>query len=310
MRQNALEWAKNGKPERKYDSTPPIIYDCRPPMIFDCRFATKRRMGIGDQICLLSAIQTVAEKTGGGVSIVYDPDYPCSEDVFAMSGLPISTREPSAACNVIECRHHIFEAPNGGDCSLHAEHTGCPVSQVFFNLGWHGLFPSNAIRLRLMPGATATAKAREITERFAGGVCTCTPIEVSRGNDHCNAALYANMLSRFIPANTHVLFGCAYSELKQLREMIAVMQPQHKYTIVTESLPVWRAIIDAATTNVTGNSAGMWLGVASPTHTYLLQYAEVGHRHNQMWNCKPEWECGQIEIIDTITMCHTRNCDA
>ena len=95
-----------------------------------------------------------------------------------------------------------------------------------------------------------------------------------------------------------ILFGGGLSERAQLSAMIAAMNLPHRGVVITEPLPVWKAIVDMAYENYTGNSCGMWLGMASKTKTYLLQHDDPKHLHNRMWNYKENWGCGNVEVIE------------
>ena len=76
------------------------------------------------------------------------------------------------------------------------------------------------------------------------------------------------------------------------------MSLPHSSEIITEALPVWKALVDLAAVNITGNTSGMWLAIGSHTQTYLLQHSDQKHRHNRMWDYKPEWGCENIEVIN------------
>jgi hypothetical protein len=302
IRDDAAEFWEARK-HRKYKGAgmPSIIFDFRPPFLFDCRINSTRRMGVGDQLCLVAAIQAVADYVGhDNVRVWYDPAYPGSEAVWGMSGLLISARgtEYPSGHTVIPCRGHIME--RGDEPCLYGEQQGSPIGQVFYNWGWHGLFRANPIRLRLTPGVRAVIRAREIMQGAGcspGGYVTATPLEVSRHNNNCNAEAWRSALSG-IPDDIPVLFGCAPNERNQLRDMIDAMALSGRAIIISEPLPVWKALIDGGQANYTGNSCGMWLSFASRTPTYLLQFADPAHQHNHMWDYKPAWGCGNIRLTE------------
>lgn len=271
------------------------MYELKPGLVFDCRFTGWRRMGIGDQLCLVSALQAVSEKIGGRLTIAYDPAFPGSEAVFSMSGLPCTTTEPEPDADVVPCRNHLFDPPLGGTGALYAETTGCPVSQVFYNLGWTDIFQAPPVRLRLFPEIETQWFADAIIQ---GGentpYITCTPLEISRGNDDVTAQIWNQVLARY---GQRILFGCAPSEVEQLKAFIAAMNIGQPHKIITATLPAWKCIIDKAEHNLTGNSCGMWLAFASSTPTTILQNDSKHHKHNALWNYKPEWDCSNIDVI-------------
>lgn len=258
-------------------------------------------MGIGDQLCLLSAIQSVADRVGAdNVRVWYDAAYPGSADVFGIGGLDAVDPGASPAWpsghTVIPCRGHIMEAPIGDTLPApYGEEQGNPVRQIYYNLGWHGLFGGQSITLRLHPDGGAIAAARKTASGHTPFV-TCTPLEVSRHNNDCDASAWSRLLSRVDKATT-ILFGCAPAEREQLAGMIEAMHLPHKTAIISRALLIWKALVDIADENYTGNSCGMWLAFASKTRTYLLQHDDAAHLHNAMWNYKPKWNCRNIIVV-------------
>jgi hypothetical protein len=177
----------------------------------------------------------------------------------------------------------------------YGEQQGNPVRQVFYNWGWHGLFGGQSITLRLYPSGGAIRQAQKI----AGGhipFVTCTPLEVSRHNNDCDAEAWSRLLSR-VDMSATILLGCAPGEQAQLSDMVAAMHLPHKSAIIAGALSVWKSLVDLASVNYTGNSCGMWLAFASNTRTYLLQHETPEHRHNTMWNYKPSWNCKNIKVV-------------
>ena len=301
LRRNGEYWEQIRRDKHRGGGHPPIVYDFRPPFLFDCRLNCDRRMGIGDQLCLVSAIQMVADKVGqGNVLLAYDPAYPGSADVFGMAGLPLTT-DPAGArpdATLIPCRGHIMECPLNTDrpC-LYGEMQGNPIAQILYNWGWHGLFAGHPVRLRLTPPNAAIARAEAITAGITGGIVTCTPLEVSRGNHDCSVdAWRAALLEHCNPEST-ILFGCSKADMPQMQAMMRDMRLPHVTEIVTEPLPVWKALIDLSDAVFTGNSCGMWLAIGSMTPAYVLQHTDPAHAHNLMWDIKPRWNCRNVEII-------------
>ena len=298
----AEEWQARTRETYRGGVLPPIIYSFTPPFLFDCRLNSTRRMGIGDQLCLLSAIQAVAWRVGeDNVLIWYDADYPGSADVFGMTGLPVSSRGVSGeypqGYTVIPCRGHIMESPIRASAPcLYGELKGSPIAQILWGWGWHNLIGGHSIRLGLWPDRGATNRAKGVAAQYAPYV-TCTPLEVSRHNNNCGVDAWRSLLMRVDPSNT-ILFGCGPGDKGQLSAMIAAMNLPHKGAVIVEPLPVWKAIIDMAWENYTGNSCGMWLSFASRTRTYLLQHDDPKHTHNMMWNYKESWGCRNVEIIN------------
>jgi len=277
------------------------VYDFRPPFLFDCRLNCERRMGIGDQLCLVSAIQMVADKVGWhNVLVAYDAAYPGSAAVWGMSGLPITT-DPAGAhpgATLIPCRGHIMECPSNTDrpC-LYGEAMGNPIAQILYNWGWHCLITCNPVRLHLTPPPSALARAKAITAGITGGIVTCTPLEVSRGNNDCGIDAWRAALIKHCSTENTILFGCSKADIPRLKAMVETMRLPHVTRIIAEPLPVWKALIDQSAATLTGNSCGMWLAVASRTATVLLQHSDPAHRHNRMWDCKAEWNCPNITLV-------------
>jgi hypothetical protein len=258
-------------------------------------------MGIGDQLCLLSAIQVVSDRVGReNVQIWYDSAYPGSADVFGMGGLvacdPGTPAGYPSGHTVIPCQGHIMAGPIGDTLPApYGEYQGNPIRQVFYNWGWHGLFGGQSITLRLYPDGGALRQAQKIASEY-GRFITCTPLEVSRHNNNCDASAWHNLLAR-VDISATILFGCAPAERDQLAGMIGDMHLPHKTDIISGGLAQWKALVDIAPENYTGNSCGMWLAFASRTPTYLLQHETPEHRHNTMWNYKMKWNCKNIVLI-------------
>ena len=259
-------------------------------------------MGIGDQTALLAAIQGVGDKVGEeNITIWYDPAYPGSADVFEMGGIdsqPIAgAQEYPSGLSVILCRHHIMDSPIGAEHRCcHGEHTGNPLDEVYFSWGWHKLIQGGGVHPRLFPNKGAVKEAQQIAANNTP-FTTCTPIEVSRHNNHCKDSAWGNILNQ-IDRGGMILFGCAPKENDTLGAMIADMNIRGAYQIINVPLQTWKALIDLADANYTGNSCGMWLSMASKTKTYLLQHDDPNHTHNRMWNYKENWKCGNIKIIN------------
>lgn len=300
----AREWDKKVRAENKYNrggGFPDIIYPFRPPFLFDCRLKTDRRMGIGDQLCLVSAIQAVADRVGrDNVLVWYDPDYPASGEVFSMGGLPAEAPGQDAQYpqghTLIPCRGHIFDSILGSPMqALYAEQEGCPVSGILWNLGWHKLVRGYPVRLELTPDGGALNQAKNIARQYAPYI-TATPLEVSRHNNHCTAQAWSAQLHS-VDKHLTVLFGSSATEKPQTEAMMAAMHLPHKTAIISGRLQTWRALIDIAHENYTGNNCGMWLAFSSKTKTHLLQHDDSEHSHNQMWNYKPNWNCRNILLV-------------
>ena len=292
--QNAAYWDRVTRRRARSQQNPPqVIYDLKTPLVFDCRFKTNRRIGIGDQFCLLSAIQAVSEKMGGGVEIQHDTEHPGSTAVFGMSGLPVATRSAIEPRNIIPCRHHPFDPAIGSARSYYAEKVGCPVAQYYHNWGWHDVFKAPPIKLSLYPSADAQKQADAITGGI-GSYVTCTPLEASRHNNDTTPAVWRRALGG-IKAGT-ILFGCSQLDRGWMFDFVADMGLTQRTQIITTSLAAWKCLIDSADRNYTGNSAGMWLSFASSTPTTLLQCNDVEHPHNTMWDYKTEWKCANISV--------------
>jgi len=307
----AEEWEARTRKTYRGGVFPSIIYSFTPPFLFDCRLNSTRRMGIGDQILLLTTIQAVVGKVGReSVRVWYDPAYPGSGDVFGMGGIeaqPITgVQEYPQGYTVIPCRGHIFEtALNTPSPCAYGEHTGNPLKQILWNWGWHVLIGGRGIRPKLIPRAADQAEARKLAKGYAPYV-TCSPLEISRLNNNCKAEQWGQVLravpmdTKIMPMDTKIIFGCAPSENKAMQAMISAINPGQVSTYLNVRLPVWMAMIDFADANYTGNSAGMWLGMASKTKTYLLQHDDPKHLHNRMWNYKESWGCRNVEVIEPL----------
>jgi len=277
---------------------PPVVYPFKTPFLFDCRLKTDRRMGIGDQLCLISAIQGVAEYCGGhNVLIWYDGDYPSSREVFTMSGLSAESHgedsEYPPGYTIIPCRGHIFDCITGAPMqALYAEGEGSPISGIYWNWGWHKLIRGYPIRLRLYPDQSARDEARIIAKKYTPFI-SAMPLEVSRSNNDCTPQAWRNLLQS-VDKSITILFGSSIKEKEQTNTLIADMNLPHKTAIITSRLQIWRALIDRAVENYTGNNCGMWLAFSSNIKTYLLQHEDQSHTHNYMWNYKPKWNCDNI----------------
>ena len=298
---DSQEWEYISRKSYRGGAFPSIIYDFKPPFLFDCRLKTDRRMGIGDQLCLLSAIQGVGDKIGqNNILIWYDKSYPASTSVFGMSGIESIHADESAnyptGHTAIPCRGHIFDSIIGSPHqALYAEQEGCPVSGIYWNWGWHKLFRGYPVRLKLFPTRGDIKQAQGIARQHAPYV-TVTPLEVSRHNNDCTIDVWHERL-RGVDKSLTILFGTGDKEKPQLEAIIGGMYLPHKTAIISTQLPAWKALVDMAAENYTGNNCGMWLAFASKTKTYLLQHDDGDHLHNQMWNYKAKWNCRNIVLI-------------
>jgi len=253
-------------------------------------------------MCLLSAIQKVDRLCGGGsVRIWYDPAFPASTELFTMAGLPTDADSPDLKCppgfTFIPCRNHIFDSVIGSrNCGYYAEQEECPVSECFYSWGWHKLLRGYPVCLGLYPDKAAVDEARAISRECAPFV-TATPLEVSRHNNHCTADVWRELL-RGVDKSQIILFGVGEGEQEEIRAMIEAMHLSHKTRVISTRLETWKALIDMAVENYTGNNCGMWLSFASRTRTYLGQHKDPTHSHNEMWDYKVKWKCKNIIIIN------------
>ena len=301
--QLSREWDKKVRSENKYSrggGFPDIIYPFKPPFLFDCRLKTDRRMGIGEQLCLLSAIQGVASYCGrDNILIWYDSDYPASREVFTMSGLPAEAQGQDAqyphGYTIIPCKGHIFDSITGSPMqALYAEQEGCPVSGILWNWGWHKLIRGYPVRLELYPDKVAHEQALNIAREYRPYI-SAMPLEVSRSNNDCTAQAWRGLLQG-VDKSITILFGSSMREKAQIEAMIKDMALPHKTVVITTRLQTWKAVIDMAVENYTGNNCGMWLAFASKTKTYLIQHDDPAHSHNQIWNYKAKWNCRNIVL--------------
>lgn len=295
LKKHALYWERIKRSRPSRGDISPIIYQLKAPLIFDCRFTTERRMGIGDQLCLVSAFQQVAERIRGGVSILYDAAYPGSKAVFKMSGLPCIQEEPAHG-QLIPCRKHIFDAEDPF-APPYAEQTGCPIDQIFFNCGWQDQFSGAPLRLRLYPSHKSFRRALEIAKDQP--YASASLLEISRNNNHCTPSVWSRLFQAHLNVKT-IFFGCAPPERETLERFIGAMSlPEINVQIITEPLDVWTAMIINSQTHFTGNTSGLWLALGCrATPIILLQHNDPDHPHNTLWNYKTAWNHPNTRIFE------------
>lgn len=294
-----------------------------PPFLFDCRLrgadGSTRRMGLGDIILQIALIQAVAANVGReNVGAFYNTYYPGARDLWEMSLLPalpvaedMETRSQETWCTVIPMRHHILEHPLGyhRPC-VYGHAQGSPLAQALFNLGWHGCIPWNPLQIDLTPREWARAKARTLMLSWSGCVIACQPLEVTRGNRKIGPEIWRAALVRLNRSfyGPTFAFGCARHDVGRLTAFIEAMRLPASWSIVTvsEHLQVWKAIIDQAAHLVTGNTSGMWLGIASQTPMTVLGIGD--NEHGQMWDPKPDWFTAErLKTVNLETWQHFQN---
>ena len=256
-----------------------------------------RRMGIGDQVVLVGILQSVTKAVGDkNVTVVYDPHYPGSREIFQMSGLqvmPIQDGRPlpmSADATVISLRPHILEHPlNDSVPCFYGEECGDPSAQVLWNLGWEEIFPDHkAAMARLTPSAKHDREARKLLHEWGITEYVCAqPLETTRGNVYATPLLYSAMLQR--TKQGVVLYGAGKRDVGRLRAFVEAMEmPKETAAIyVHESLGVWLSLMRGASEIVTGNTSGMWLGFASGSRMTILTKSESCH--GRMWIPHDGW---------------------
>ncbi len=307
-------------PEPAY--VPHLAYDFHPPFLFDCRLrgadGSTRRMGLGDQIVTIGLIQHVARLVGPeNVWVWYNTYYPGARPLWDMSGLSVlpvtddMTTETIAGMTIIPMRHHIMEDPAGGrgPC-LYGAQEGSPLAQALFNLGWHEIVRWSPTEIELTPSEYDRATAAAAMFEWSGCVIACQPLEVTRGNRRATPQIWKQTLCGLNRSfyNPTFAFGCSYPEREAMQAFIDAMDLPLSWNvvIVTKSLPVWKAIIDQASHLVTGNTSGMWLGIASETPMTII--GEGDQQHGIMWDAKPSWFTEtRLKTVHAQTWQHFQN---
>ena len=171
-------------------------------------------------------------------------------------------------------------------CYYGEEH-GCPAAQTLWNLGWENEVTDHLVgHPKLTPKADAIAAARKHLPKGVPFIA-CQPLEMTRLNASSQPSAYATAMQMIGIDN--ILFGCAESDLPKLKRFVSDMalpstcRPQ----IITESLPVWLAVIGHAEHMLTGNTSGMWLGFA--TNAKITIFSKRDEQHGTMWDVKEKW---------------------
>jgi len=282
---------------------PPVTLPFSPPFLFDCRLygadGSTRRMGIGDQILQIALVQHVERIVGReNVGAWYNPSYPGSRQIWELSGisaLPVADdmqTDKIAGVTVIPMRHHILEnlMSRHSPC-VYGGQEGSPLAQALFNIVWHDCVPWSPLGISLAPNEYDRARAEARILSWSGCIIACQPLEVTRGNRQATPAVWRQTLcdlNRSFYSPTFA-FGCAAHEKKRMETFIESLNLPASWNtvVVVETLKVWKAIIDQSSHLVTGNTSGMWLGIASQTPMTIIG-AGV-EEHGRMWDAKPDW---------------------
>ena len=268
-----------------------------------------RHMGIGDQIVLIGILQSVEKQLGpGSVTVIYDPLYTCSGELFSLSGLRCIPADPGdditsycdADTSLIDMQRHFLEHPlcDNVPC-YYGEDGGDPALQALWNMGWEHCLPDHLIghpKLHVRRSVmNDIQKYIPVNSKFV----VCQPLECTRRNKYSSPAVYSAVLQ--IDGTKEIVFGCSKADLQKLESFIEEMRlPEHYHThVVTEGIEKWCGIISKASRMITGNSSGMWLGFSTGVPMTVLSRAD--NSHGTMWNVRYNWfEDGREQDIIII----------
>ena len=271
----------------------------------------RRRMGIGDQCVLISVLQRVAEIVGSiNVAVVYDPEYPASTELFRLSGLHCKGIAPDDPIprdiggwikdidpTIVALRRHVLENPvTRDDTCWFGEVCGSPHAQVLFWLGWQHRVPWQPIALRLDDLDLASDA---LVSADAPPFITCQPLELTRENKLATPAVFAREIAcarakvavqYALPDRgvVSVVYGCGQGEIARLHTFLDQMGDLGPHEIISAGLAAWVGVIGRAAWHIAGNSAGMWLAMATSTPTTYITIADAT-MHGSMWDVKPSW---------------------
>jgi len=285
----------------------------------------ERRMGIGDIIVMIGMLQKIEAVVGfDNMLVIYDPEYPCYNDLMAASGLNVLQAgkfdsldsvnltsllpclikkrggdTKAHAITFISFRNH-FLGNRHGDTSVcpFGEKEGFPGAQMLYDLGWEQRVLWRPFKVSLAIPAYNQKRADALIKghkRKARGIITATPLELTRGNRAATAEVWADVFNRYNKQSHLVLVGCtpeqATKAQKFMDEVGDISRRRNnrriRYIIVTEDLMTWAGIINKAGHHFTGNNCGLWLGLATQTPMTIVSFQTV--EHGTQWEPKAKW---------------------
>ena len=253
------------------------LIDPSRPVIADCRFSCERRMGIGDKVVVVGALQALAA-AGFDVRARWNDG---DDWLFFASGIREWTGEAGA---LLPMRGHCMEIPvaatqeDADTADLSAPH---PVWRVLWNHGLEEYAPPTP-DVRLFPSLRSGWRAP-----------LWFPIEVSRARNPIPPEAWERPLVELADTYGPAIACCAPGQFRAASEILSRLSRRAR-GCVKEGLSCpggpgdLLSAIAAAPHVLTGNSGPMWLAMATRTPLTVLQ-RPADTPHAAMWNARPGW---------------------
>lgn len=259
-----------------------------PRIVADCAWTCKRRMGIGDKVVVVGALQALQAAGFDVAARWWWSAWDDADDwLFKASGIP--QFDPYAAGadgrSLLDLRGHCMEIPIGNTqedadaADLRAPH---PVWRVLWN---HGLeeyaLPTPRVRLKPRPRHPIDAPL-------------WFPLEVSRGGNPISAEAWEAALLDLCKRRGRVHVCCAAREWCAVAGIVSRLSEWTRRTclyggFVSPGGPdALLSAVAAAPEILCGNSGPMWLAIATDTPCTVLQRPPTGP-HSTMWQASPRW---------------------
>ncbi len=257
-------------------------------VLADCRWNCERRMGLGDKIVTIGALQAL-RKAGFRVSALCNP-----ADLWMFRAAGLLPDWGASFDALLPVRDHCMAIPPGAtqeDAEAADLAAKNPVARVLWGWGLEEYAPdAPAVHLDIAPAAPLD---------FAIGCAVWFPVEVSRRRFPVSLDAWEKALRRVLRVKDTILALSSTAERDAANAIIAAL-PQDIQCRVFPQLPpnpaAAASLVAAAGLVVTGNSGGMWMALSTGTPCLVCQ-RPPDNPHAAMWQAR-EWPGLRLRLLD------------
>lgn len=242
--------------------------------VFDCRWTCARRMGIGDRVVVVAALQQL-QRCGYNVAALRNAE---DEPLFSAGAIPAP--HPISSCRYIPWTGHVMEVPLGmtlEDCEKVDDMSYHPIERALWGLGLD-FYAEDAFALSLVSG-----KRRKLD------VVAWMPIEYTRAQTKILPNEWQSILEG---KPGEIVLWCALHDQPAAMELVRGFPADLARRISlrsASSLNDWIAGVESAREAVVPNSGGLWIGIGAGVPLTIVQRPPYDIPHQRMWQAYPHW---------------------
>lgn len=265
-------------------STAYILPDAGTPVVFDCRWNTPRRLGIGDKLIAIAAIQQMKQAGVEASAMANESDAPM------FKAADIVLRDDIGNGAAVPWTDHVMCVPMGcdnEDCEAADVQSRHPVERALWGIGLDRFAqPTPAFRLRHQ------GKKKPETLSWS-------PIEISRAPNKITSAEWESVLDEIIFTHAgiqRIELLCAIRDQPEAISIVMRFRPTlaKKITVYSASgFEDWINRIASAWKVLTANTGAMWAAVGVGAWLTVCQRPAT-FPHMAMWQARREWGIASV----------------